>query len=160
MSLNSLKVTELRTMAKSLGITNYSKLKKDELLAKIKLSSSSRSTSTSRSSSRSTSRSSSTSKKPVKSYYHSKSIPAAYKRTSGTGDDVNVRLSARSYFDKYGASAIGDRCNVSGKNKCLLTRSNGSPWWSPCTPNKNPKCGDCSIKCRRADAGLIKRLYL
>ena len=53
------------------------------------------------------------------------------------------RLSARNYYDTYGASSIGDICEVSGKMKCLQLKANGSPHWTT-------KLDGCESNCRKS----------
>lgn len=71
-------------------------------------------------------------------------LPSPYVKPTATGD----RLSARAYINRYGEKRYGDRCDIRKNNtyKCLVERSNGSPFWTPC-PSKRPECGDCSPRC-------------
>jgi len=77
-------------------------------------------------------------RKPIK-------VPAPRVRSGG-------RLSASAYYDKYGKTSIGDRCNIrkDGEYKCLLMTSTGSPRWELKTSNiiKQAPCEDFSPRCK------------
>ena len=77
-------------------------------------------------------------RKPIK-------VPAPRVRSEG-------RLSASAYYDKYGKTSIGDRCNIrkDGEYKCLLMTSTGSPRWELKTSNviKQAPCEDFSPRCK------------
>jgi hypothetical protein len=66
-----------------------------------------------------------------------------------TGD----RLSARAYYDRYGASSVGDRCNIrgDGEYKCLVLRANNLPFWQAKTKVPKPICEDYSPRCKDPD---------
>jgi hypothetical protein len=53
----------------------------------------------------------------------------------------NGRISARAYYDKYGESSIGNRCDIrnDGTVKCLLLNKNGHPYWSNTTNKQQCK---------------------
>ena len=56
------------------------------------------------------------------------------------------RLSARWYYDHYnGNDAVGDVCDIrgDGEMKCLIKRSNGSPFWADLTENNMKKYKEC-----------------
>lgn len=75
------------------------------------------------------------------------------------------RLSARHYYDNHGEDiTIGDRCDIrkDREYKCLLMRTNGSPYWAQ--PSKSGAgqevCGDWSSRCKIPQfAGSRKDLY-
>ena len=68
----------------------------------------------------------------------------------------NGRLSARWYYDNYGQQkTIGDRCNIrrDGTYKCLLMRTNNSPYWAPpsLSGRGQEACEDWSSQCQDPD---------
>lgn len=73
----------------------------------------------------------------VPAYVPQKKAPM--RRTGG-------RMSARWYFDNFGhESALGDRCDIrgDGEYKCLVKRSNGSPFWLNDTENNRSRYREC-----------------
>lgn len=66
----------------------------------------------------------------------------------------STRLSARTYYDKYGPNCVGDRCNVrqDGTYKCLLIKKNGSPYWAKKSKSGagQDSCENWSSRCQEA----------